>query len=107
MLFAIVVPSFNGESCTKEKAVEWDKAGGKHLVQLQQPLKNTKRLELDELQCFEVINYSNDMLNEYSLGLLLNQAPKLLELNLSNVEAFNRPGLRAQIFNRLFLDRNI
>lgn len=71
------------------------------------PPKSLAKLELDGLECFEVINFANDMLNEYSLGLLLKQAPQLVELNLTNVEAFNRPALRANIFNAIFGDANI
>jgi len=58
-------------------------------------MKDTKQssyqIKVDCLESFSVINYKSNLLNEYSLNLIIDQAPNLKEVNLTNIEAFRTP----------------
>ena len=46
-------------------------------------------MDLSELGAFELINYSSNMLNEYSLKILCDQAINLKEVVFYNIDAFS------------------
>lgn len=46
------------------------------------------QIDLSALTTFEIVGYDSNMLNEYSITIILNHAPLLQELNLTNISVF-------------------
>lgn len=64
-------------------------------------------IDLTDLHCLEVINYYSNMINEYSIKLVVQRANSLTHINLTNIESFLNPLLSRKILGALFTSPNI
>ena len=60
------------------------------------------QINLDELYSIEIINYSSNMINEYSMGIIIERATVLSEINLTNIQSFLKPELSNKILMTIF-----